>query len=251
MAKPLIDDTRWGQTTGGVESTQVTDPAATPASGLRDTGYPDHHTPTAKIWTRLFNRSHKWFKYLDAVIDNSDNWSFPAGVLVGATLGVVGAINVGNNQNILLQGTGRVRHGPVTVPLSCYAFLTNNPSTLAVNYTNSRVNNAGATVLSLGAAFSLATTKRLTAITVRVIDNATGPHVITPGLSARDNTGAVVATGVTFPSSSGSGSLQTLAASAGLPLQLQAGFSYFLTVASSGGTSAVSVLDAFLTLDDP
>lgn len=73
MAKPTIDDTRFGETTLGVESTQVTDLAAIPASGLRDTGYPDNTVPTAKVWTRLFNRSHKWFKYLDNLIDSTDN----------------------------------------------------------------------------------------------------------------------------------------------------------------------------------
>lgn len=126
MAKPLIDDTRWGETTPGVESTQVTDPAATPASGLRDTGYVDHAKPTAKVWTRLFNRSHKWFKYLDAIIDGADNWTLPAVVTATGLINALAGLTAGANQHVTVSGTGDYKHGAREFGVSAMAFQSPN-----------------------------------------------------------------------------------------------------------------------------
>ncbi len=218
--KPTIGDTRWGESSGGVESTQVTDPAATPASGLRDTGYPDGAVPTAKIWTRLFNRGHKWFKYLDSVIDGSDGWTFPAAVnvvgaltttttaLIGSTLGVVGGINLGANQSILLQGTGVVKHGSRTVSISASAGV--GASSTVVGFGNNELRLSGGVGAVLWRVpLPVEPGMRILEVRCRVKDSTTGPSIIRSTLSvtSSDDTAGQIGS---QQSSSGSGAYQTL-----------------------------------------
>jgi len=64
MTKPLIDDTRWAVTAGGVESTLVSVPDGT----LKDDGYSDDEIPLAKDWNYWHRKAHKWFQYLDGAV---------------------------------------------------------------------------------------------------------------------------------------------------------------------------------------
>lgn len=144
MTKPNIDDTRFGETSGG-----VLDPGlSNPLSGKKDTGYLFADTPPAKEHSWLWNKAHQWFKYLNNLIDSSDNWSFPAGVAVGTVSGgnlqVTGdvlcqaldtsdTVTIGSNKNLILQGTGTIHHGPSTFTVPAVGFTvgpTGNTATL-------------------------------------------------------------------------------------------------------------------------
>lgn len=85
MAKPTIEDTRWAVTAAGVESTEV----AVPDGALKDGGYPatgSASIPLNKDWNFWHRKAHKWFQYLNGIIDGSENWTFPANVTVTGSL---------------------------------------------------------------------------------------------------------------------------------------------------------------------
>lgn len=61
MTKPLIEDTRWAVTSGGVESTEVADIDG----DVKDNGYPIDATPDNKNWNWWHRKAYAWFQYLN------------------------------------------------------------------------------------------------------------------------------------------------------------------------------------------
>lgn len=253
MAKPTIDETRFGVTGANVDSTQVSDVAAPPSSGLRDTGWADHATPTAKTIDYLFRKVHKWFQYLDGLIDGAEKWTFPAAVAVttnqtvGGTLGVTGLITAtagltaGANQHIAASGTGLFKHGskPYIIPArngfatgahaAAAAYGSNNGSVTLIPFLAAGVTWSVPIALPLGAT--------LLTVKARVQDSAVTPTLVRAFLrSSVDD----VPTDIDSPkSSSGAGTYQTLTFTANVVMA--ANTIYFVIFDCTGGTDTVRV----------
>ncbi len=86
MSKPTIDDTRFGETGGGTPAGTLSNPP----SGTKDTGYVAGNIPPAGQHSWLWNKAHAWFKYINGLIDGSENWTFPAGVSVAGNVTLQG-----------------------------------------------------------------------------------------------------------------------------------------------------------------
>lgn len=86
MTKPTIDDTRFGESAGGVPDAGL----SPPASGRKDTGYVNGDVPPPREHSWLWNKAHQWFKFLNGLIDGSENWTFPANVAITGSTTVAG-----------------------------------------------------------------------------------------------------------------------------------------------------------------
>lgn len=64
MTKPIIEETRWAVTLGGVESTNVTAPDGT----LKDDGYENDAIPEGFEWNYWRRKAYAWFQYLNAQV---------------------------------------------------------------------------------------------------------------------------------------------------------------------------------------
>jgi hypothetical protein len=61
MSTKPVDLARWGETSGGTETTNLT----IASSGHQDTGWTLSEAPTSGLFNWLANRAYKWFKWLD------------------------------------------------------------------------------------------------------------------------------------------------------------------------------------------
>src|SRR5262245_27351826 len=132
MSKPT-DLARWAQTTGGVETSNLT----VASSEQQDTGWTHGQKPPSGYFNWWMNRVHKWIKYLDggafsgassfdstlAITGNTTvggTLGITGNTTVGGTLGVTGLITAtagltaGSNQHVTVSGTGQFKHGTVT-----------------------------------------------------------------------------------------------------------------------------------------
>lgn len=242
MAKPAIDDTRFGETVGG-----ATGNIAAPASGTKDTGYPDNATPPAKEHSWLWNRAHRWFKYIDALIDDADKWTFPGAVKVTTdldcgTLTVQGATSlkddttVSTGKKVILQGTGKVvQNATLQFPFNL------DNDNLAPFKT---IDNAHQFVIR---AFDLPLGTEIKACRVIVKDNATGAQTLGAQLEAWTLAPAnthVAGMGVT----NGSGTVQTLTTGA-ISFIVATGETWSVAVFYNGGAATQTCQCGSVELD--
>lgn len=244
MAKPAIDDTRFGETVGGVAGN-----IAAPAGGTKDNGYADNAVPPAKEHNWLWRSGHKWFKYIDALIDGADKWTFPGAVKVTTdldcgTLTVQGATSlkddttVATGKNIILQGTGKLKHGIITLQ---FPFNPNNDNLAPFKV----IDNAHQFVIC---ALNLPIGITIDACRVIVKDNATGAQTLGAQLEAWTLAPAnthVAATGVT----NGSGTVQTLTTAAGLGFTVISGEAWVMAVFYNGGAATQTCQAGMVELD--
>lgn len=89
-AKPT-DLARWGETTGGVETTNLT----IAPSGTQDIGWDLGEDPSSGVFNWFMNRSYRWFKWLD-----DGDVSFHD-VTIGGTLGIAGDMTIGGTLGVI------------------------------------------------------------------------------------------------------------------------------------------------------
>jgi hypothetical protein len=240
VSKPAIADVRWAVDGANADAGNV----VAPTSGLRDTGYPTNAIPTSGVENYMKNRPYRWFQYLDEVFKL-------AGTAIG-DMKLTGVITAGGgfvaaaNQHNTVSGTGRHKHGTMTllVPYSVFIPVDN---TLAYTYapatglTMSPVKVESAIVLPAG--------KRVTAIRFFVKDSATGPTTMRGRFSSIPSGGGGATIDVSS-TSSGAGTAQTLTISPETETFVT-GKAYILGMDNVAGSAAVSLYMAEVDYDHP
>jgi hypothetical protein len=171
-----------------------------------------------------------------AQVDNTGAVTFSNTVVNDATMAV--------NKNVILSGTGLVKHGTKTLSIPGSAFQAG--SGVAFSYGSSGLiwNGADATapiVLPVGA--------RILAVRLYIIDSATGPTKLRNDFNSLTSTGSGV--GIASSSvSSGAGTQQTLTNS-GLTTVVASTTSYFIVATRTTGAASVEVFMAEVDYDQP
>lgn len=166
--------------------------------------------------------------------------AFNAAVTFAA--GAVAAVN----QHFTVSGTGRFKHGTMTlaIPASAFQFTGSAiPTGYLVDGTSVRANTA-----NFVAPIGLAAGKRITAIRAFVKDSATGPttlHFDFVGGTA--GSGALIGSS---PTTTGAGTLQTIQLT-GLTTVIAAGNNYAVQVSTVAGSAVGIIYGAEVDYDHP
>lgn len=151
---------------------------------------------------------------------------------------------VGSNQNITLSGTGDVKHGTRTLQLADKLFVPINGVAISSFNLNSSDVNAGSMQVACG--IPLRAGDRITAIRFTGADSSTGPTKFQGNFGPYGGS-SLGSTG----SSAGTGTLQTLSVSSGLPVTIAAGTPYWLNFSTSTGTDHTSFRFVEVDFDRP
>lgn len=174
--------------------------------------------------------------------------TFTAGVAT-----TFGGVQVGNNQHVVVSGTGRYKHDTFKYPISYASFQQNIPSitnTISLSQNTARFDGPiGTTIV---APVNIQVGKRIKAIRVRVVDSVVGPTKLQAQLGGRDNSNTLItfAGGGASAVSAGSGNVQILTITLSTPYTVLDGDSIGLRVSTSVGTAGVDVCGAVVDADD-
>lgn len=111
-----------------------------PSSGTRDTGFPSNAILTSANFNYFTNKYYRWLQYLNAGAFQGAS-SFDSTLSITGLLSALSGLLLGTNQNLTLQGTGDLKHGPreIVIPGSAFIALGNNvataPSFAGTNWT--------------------------------------------------------------------------------------------------------------------
>jgi hypothetical protein len=171
--------------------------------------------------------------------------------LVGLAQTVLTGITLAANQHITVSGTGRYKHGTMTLLIPAEAFVPDgaNAHSYAHGRTTSGVGNNTATAPAFRAAIPLPVGKRILAVRVLLRDNVTGPTTVgftVNALTASTNSNAVLGTSAT---SAGTAAFQSLSVT-GLTTPLVAGLFANIRVISVAGTATVTIHGAEVDYDE-
>lgn len=104
VAKPTLEEARWGETAGdsGTESNLVE-----PVSGKKDVAWTNAEQPDNTHANWLFNRLYKWVRYLDAITDPAAHtleavvaWYVQGNLSVGTYAQVLAGLTVGKSVSL-------------------------------------------------------------------------------------------------------------------------------------------------------
>lgn len=237
---------RLGATSPGV----VTGSTVEPSEAKKTAGFVARERPPAQFIVWLFELIYEWLQYL------SDG-AFTGASTFGSTLGVTGLITAHAgltadvDQHITLQGDGMLKHGNRVLPIHASAWNGQSAGGVPVYGDAFTAAPAGGTV-ALRAPILLPNGKRITGVTVRVIDNSGGgPTTVQVTLIRVNNVTDATAVEATTLVSTGSGLAQTLNMSGMSPVDVTNSNSYALRFLSTFGTGQVSVGMAEITYIAP
>lgn len=235
--KPLVGNARWAVSAAGVPGSNN----VAPNSGQRDTGWNLNQIGVSSFFNVLAFEAFRWFQYLDegqlsgdhsidGNLDVNDDLTVLGSLVAGpATLGNVAAVDVTASGDFIASGSSRYRHGTRTLVIAPgEAYGTGLTPT----------GTGGITLDATGdEAFiniPLFVGKRITAVRVRVIDNATGTTRLTVALVSKVDASITTETSM---QSAGNGTLQTISMS---PNEVMAsGTAYMLRMSINASNSVV------------
>lgn len=109
MTKPTIDDTRFGETGGGVPAGTL----SAPSSGRKDTGYVNGDVPPPGEHSWIWNKAHQWFKFVNSLFDGSatPNMTLPGNLTVVGELitAITDTVTMKSSNDVILNG-GRIAY---------------------------------------------------------------------------------------------------------------------------------------------
>lgn len=178
-------------------------------------------------------------------VDNTGALSFSNtfAALITANAGVTAAVN----QHVTLSGTGDLKHGKRTLPITGHAFHSNNAAAYGGSIGVAGISAAGV-LLDAYATIPLRDGDRILEIRFFVADSATGPTKVT-GVYGTIS-GAAGATIAGTPASAGTGANQTLSILA-QTTTITAGLSYWLRALTTSGTNFTELYMVEIDYDHP
>jgi hypothetical protein len=209
---------------------------------------------------------HGVSEFFDGVTFDS-NVTFDTDVTIDGVLGVTGLITAtagmtasglitansgvtaAANQHIVVSGTGKFKHGTRTLFISGTSFQGNVSTSWAT--TNNRTSMIGVGS-NLCAGIPLDIGKRISAIRVVVVDNASGPVKLKADFISSTFPSAAITTIGSTPVSDGSGNFQILTVASFSPQTITSGV--YLAIQASittGSSSSVFVYGAEVDYDEP
>lgn len=157
-------------------------------------------------------------------------------------------ITVGANSNVVVSGTGRFKHGTLTLkisPASCAPLSpTNGYSVSGIYY---RQDTGG---MAADCPINLPFGARISAVRAIVKDNATGPDRVTMQVYRDNDDGTATSIGSLHTTSGAAGTAQTLAET-GLALVYAAANSWFVRFGHAGTAQVTYVLSVEVDYDQP